>query len=455
MSVELFDKGYYNSIQTSKNYIDMRQTVKIAVYDYICNVFFGKDESRIVYSDPKYAFRARLESLAQGIEDSDNIFINNLQLPFGSFYLTSQPKIIKSVSASEWSGYYDRDLEYYLHFYNFTQNCKVQLWYNQSDDMEIARSIANLESHSSTPARYIENIYWRNKTLAIPVFITVKKITCGQEAFTRSEWLSKSQLWPVVLDLEIESTELHINKGLNAVQLPFKWHNTGNVDTWRDDSQEYYTQKSVLSFATSNWNVELKEPEKIGENIKQNVSALTNLNLEDIDDETAKAISKVLPNRNICEMVKGVFVDKTLVKFKKLKYNEEKTTIDNKTGEVTVYIDTLIHPSSYQYWKSCKIVVPGRSEKDTLYLKTCKTQFIQIDKLHPNSKYTIYFITEDLGGNFNTVPLEFTTPKWSKEILAEMQGTKETINDRQNEDLKEVPLNGLIDLDDEWSGLEM
>ena len=92
-------------------------------------------------------------------------------------------------------------------------------------------------------------------------------------------------------------------------------------------------------------------------------------------------------------------------------------------------------------------------------LKTCKTQSLQIPDLYPNSHYTIYFITEDTGGNFNTVPLEFTTPIWEKETLAVMDGTVESINNRVNTEPKDVPLNGLMNLENEWtdgfSGLEM
>ena len=430
--------------------------VKVAIQDYMSTIFFGEDRKRIVYSEPAYAFRARTEQLAQGIKEGDTVFINNLQLPFGSFYLTTQPEIIKSVSASEWAGYYDRDLEYYLHFWNFTRKCKVQLWFSRLDEMEVARKIAMAEQHSKAPARYIESVYWRGKTLQLPVWITVDKLTYGQEAFTNSEWLKQSQLWPMTLELIIESAEIHINKGLKAVQLPFKWHNTGNVDEWVDGEKEYFTQKSVLAFAHDVYNAQLLPPKEITADMRANISAMTYIPYEDIDDETARGIAEVIPNRNICEMVKGTFKESTLVKFSKLLYNDAKTKVDPETGKVTAWIDTIVHKSTYQYWKGCRVVVPSHPDME---LKTCKTQSLQIPDLYPNSHYTIYFITEDTGGNFNTVPLEFTTPIWEKETLAVMDGTVESINNRVNTEPKDVPLNGLMNLENEWtdgfSGLEM
>lgn len=451
MAREEIERGYYKDIHDSKNFVDVRTSIQAAVYTYLDTVFFG-NERRMVYSDPEYAFRARLEALAKGI-DGDDIFINNLQLPFGCYYLDKAPELIKSVSASEWNGYYDEDLEQYLHFYSINQSIKVILWFDRTGDAYKAFKIATNESHSQAPTRFIEKVYWRNKTLPFPIYITVKKVIAGQESFTNAEWLKRSNLYPVVLELMVESVELHINKGKNLVQLPFKWHNTGNVDTWMDGEQEYYTQASILSFAHEVYDATLIPPRVVTESARANASALTYIPYTDLDDETAKVALSVLPNRGICEMVKGSFMDSTLVYFSKLKYVEEKTTIDEK-GMVTAYIDLAVHKGTWKYWKACEVIVPTR-ENGNLWLKNCKDQYLEIDGLHPNSTYTIYFVTEDTGGNFNTVPLEFTTPVWKKETVAVMDGTIESIDQRENNDPTKVPLHGLIDLNEGWEDMEL
>lgn len=449
MGVELFEKSYYDEVYRSKNYIDMTTACKVAVNDYISHIFFGGDASRLVYSDPEYAFRDRIESLAKGVDDDSGIFLNNLQLPFASYFLTTKPEIIKSASSSELYGYYLNTHDDYIHFYNTKRQCQVQLWFNNYNDAEAAYRIALTESHSQYPIRYEEKIYWRNRGIGIPVNILIKKITYGLKSFTKSEWLKTSKMFPMLLDLELETAEIHLNKGVGAVQLPYKWRLTGNPDTWTDDSTIYYTTKSVLEFSTRQYNVQFNPG--VDNVIKQQVSMLKGIKVEGLDDETVEAVSRYLPSPDLCTMVRGTFKENTLVRFQKLAYNEKKTTIDEK-GRVTAHIDFRIRQSSYDDWKICQVVVPAH---ETLYIKSCKETELKIPGLYPNSHYTIYFITEDLSGNENTVPLEFTTPVWEKETLAVFDGTAESINNRVNTDPKEVPINGLISKDNAWTNMEM
>lgn len=450
MAREEFNKRYYDSILQSKNYIDMRRPIQVCVMDYISQVFFGKDFSRVLYTDPAYAFRKRLETLANGI-DGDQIFITNLQLPFATFYISSAPKITKSVSASEWSGYYDEELDQRIHFSSILQDVKVQFYFDNMEDATVAYTLAMQESHSRFPVRFFDEVYWRNKPAKLPLYITIKDIHAGNESFNENDKLKAARMFAMTLDLEVETVQIHINKGRNAVQLPFKWHKTGNVDDWEENDVEYYTRKCTLIFAKKEWGVDFncKDQEPDNPQELEDLKEVLCSNMEPCDDYTLQQIAKYVPNNAITEMIEGYFREPTTVTFNKLKYNEEKTTIDEK-GEVTAWIDTIIKPATGKYWYETVFRVPGRNaSQGEIKMQTCRDDHVLIDGLHPNSEYEIFVISRDLTGNFNTIPLKFTTPIWKKEILpvADNSGPEELFNVQSQPEPEKIVPRGLIGLE--------
>lgn len=405
--------SYYNDILQGKSYIDNRLSIQTAIADFLAQTFFGKDFSRVVYTNSEYAFRKRIESLAHGIDE--NIFVSSLELPFCNFYLDGQPEITKTMSASEWAGYYDESLNQQIHFFNTLQKCTVQFFFDRSDDATVAYEIAQTEALAGYPIRYIQDVFWRNKTIQVPVWITVKKITAGNSAFNESDWLTKSHMFAMTLDLEIEVARVHIHKGKNAVQLPFKWHSTGNVDKWEDGEAEYYTQKCILMWANKAWGFDISLPEEPTKEAAKSAELLYDQALKDLDAQTLQQVQSIIPNNATAEMVEGYFRSPVRIQFNRLLYNVDKTTVDEK-GEVTAWIDTIVKPSTYQYWDYTEVYIPSR-KGGAITIKNCKDMYVQIDGLHPNSTYTCYFIAHDINGNFNTIPLQFTTPVWKDEIL--------------------------------------
>lgn len=450
--------GYYHDIFTNHSYVDTRLSIQTAVADFLAQTFFGRDFSRVVYTNPEYAFRKRLERRAHGMkEDSLDIskgrlFLTNLQLPFCSFHLSGAPEIIKTAAASEWNGYYDESIEQRMHFVNTLQKCTVQFFFDRSDDATAAFEIAQTESLAEYPIRYIQDIFWRDRTIPFPVWITVKKVVAGNDSFNQTEWLEKNHMFAMTLDLEIEVARIHIHRGLNAVQLPFKWHATGNVDTWETGEAEYYVQKCVLMWANKAMKFDIScppEPTKAATDIANTI--LKTPQLTPCDPATILQIQSVLPNDATAEMVEGYFKDATKIAFNRLLYNAAKTTIDDK-GEVTAWIDTLVKPSTYDYWDYTEIYIPSR-EKGAIKMSDCHQKYVQIDGLHPNSTYTVYFIAHDIEGNFNTIPLEFTTPVWKKETLPAVKDPENptelttTIEAKEPEEPTVIRGRGLIGLE--------
>ena len=415
-------RGYYHDIFTSHSYVDTRLSIQTAVADFLAQAFFGRDFSRVIYTNPEYSFRKRLERRSNGFKEGDldirdeRLFLSNLQLPFCSYHLSGAPEIIKTAAASEWKGYYDESIEQRMHFVNTLQKCTVQFFFDRSDDATAAFRIAQRESLAEYPIRYIQEIFWRDRTIPFPVWITVKKVTAGNDSFNETEWLEKAHMFAMTLDLEIEIADIHIHRGLNAVQLPFKWHATGNVDTWETGEAEYYVQKCVLMWANKALNFDISCPSEPTNEAKEIANTILKTpQLTPCDPATILQVQSVLPNKATAEMVEGYFRDATKVLFNRLLYNAEKTTIDDK-GEVTAWIDTIVKPATYKFWDYTEIYIPSRTA-GAIKMDDCHQKYVQIDGLHPNSTYTVYFIAHDIDGNFNTIPLEFTTPVWKKETL--------------------------------------
>lgn len=446
---ESFGNSLYDPIKTSANYIDMTGCIQSCVWDYIANVFFGGDMHRVLYTDATTAFRNRLLQLGKGIDEDENKFIVDTQLPFASFALSGAPEMTKVRSTSVQRGYYDPTCNQYIHFWNQEQKVKVQIYYSTIKDATAGYALAMAESHSNSSMKYQEEVYWRGKVLGIPVFITVDKVTAGQDSFKNSEFLKTNSLFPVVLDLKIETAQLIFNRGVNAIQLPYKWRITGRPDAWKDGDKLFYARKSVLRFASYYKNVHMDPPEDISGSLIDTARAF--YRMQELDPETIRQVATIFPNPRVCDMIKGTFSAASKIAFSKLKYNESKTVVHDN-GLVTAYIDLRIHPNSFDFWKKCKVIVPGHPD---VSLKTCKDTKVEIAGLYPNSTYTVYFVTEDINGNSDTIPLQFTTPIWEKETDAVMDGTPDSINNRVNKEPTEIPLNGIMNLDDDWTGYEL
>lgn len=464
MGIEQTYKSYYDSIIAGKSYMDTRASVRYAISDYLAHLFFGIDFTRVIYTNPEYAFRKRLETLANGIDTTNGgIQYTDLQLPFASYNFISEPKIIKSVSASEWVGYYDEALEDYLHFMNVEMQAKVQLFFYGANDLAVAHRIALTESHSKFPVKYLQDVYWRNKTLKLPVFITIDNIkTSNDFGKNETQWLSENHMQAMVLTLKIETCQCHVHRGLNAVPLPYKWKETTiNKDTWEDGQPEYYTQKAVLAFTEKLLGFKnCYTPEAtLNEVAIRQAELLSGLQYKDCDEKTFKQIASVIPSTMAVEMLEGLFNQPVQIQFNRLKYNADKTVVDPKTGKVDVYIDFITKPATNQYWYRTDIIIPGHQ---AIYVTDCHVNHVILPDMFPNSEYEVMFVARDINGGFNTIPLKFTTPIWENETLplATETGNAEDLNNRQineSEGLPEpqsVPLNGLIGMDDDFVGLE-
>ena len=185
--------------------------------------------------------------------------------------------------------------------------------------------------------------------------------------------------------------------------------------------------------------------------LQEAVELMTQRPYTECDAKTIKQIASVIPNKATAEMVEGVFNEPVQILFNRLKYNPDKTVIDDK-GEVTAHIDFIIKPSTYQYWKEVYVVTPTRGYNNPIRVTDCHQKEVLIDGLHPNSNYKIFFIARDINDGLNTIPLEFTTPVWDKEKVSGANEKDKGISENNPETKpKDVPLYGLIGMGSEYT----
>src|SRR5574344_406705 len=87
MATEYIQNSYY---EDDKNkFIDIHQSIKVAVEDFLATLLFKGDFSRIIYCTDDICFRRRIELVDSSHKDMENIQPINLNLPFANFCQTS------------------------------------------------------------------------------------------------------------------------------------------------------------------------------------------------------------------------------------------------------------------------------------------------------------------------------------------------------------------------------
>lgn len=426
-------KTYYDEIDRQQSWIDNHLPVKICLHNYLARAFFGGDSSRVVYTNEKYAFRKRVETLAQGFDTSEGFNVQTLNLPFANFSQSKDTELLKTSASSQYLGQYVRSIGMYLRFLGSKRHYRATIYYSSQEDIRKAIQIANWEKALGTQALYKCSYLWRGKSLNVPCFITLVSFTSSNAAYKQEDFLNKSSIYALTLELEVETTETLMNKGLNGVLLPVKFYDHG--DDWDIDNptKVYYTQKTTIAFMVDHWGMTFND-EDVDVDTNEEQAAV----YEALREPTAKEqkqIDKAIeaitstPNEYASEILAAYFNEATAVQLNRFRYNEDATTVDEMTGEVTAAIDLVVKPSTYQYFDHIDISIPSHEQ---IVLKDCHMTRFTIDKLYPNSTYRIFAIIHAISGEMSEVELELTTPKWTHETVPDVAATDSLIS-RPNE----------------------
>jgi len=148
-----------------------------------------------------------------------------------------------------------------------------------------------------------------------------------------------------------------------------------------------------------------------------------------------------IPNDYLMNAVVGIFNEETTTKLNTWKYNDAKTTVDDK-GVVTAWIDFAVKPADMKFFDYAEVLVPSR--KEPILINDAKTDHFLIEELYPNSQYNCIILTHSKNNEVSTYTLSFTTKNWEYNIAPQPDNINPEVKSPSSAPKKVTGLAGLI-----------
>ncbi len=209
--------------------------INIALEQFLGRELFKGDLSRVQYASEEYAFRQRLNLLAQAGSPS----IKALDLPFLSYYrngsweIDDRPGVQAAVTAVE--GIREESLGYQkLYFLNMKTSYKFVAFFSSDKDAQLAYEILSWIRYPSAKQFKFSGVYYKEYELDIPIQFWTKNISFSPN-FNETEWLQKNRIFPITFEVEVKSAILAHQPQVSSSIFPI-------------DEELYITKKVLLDF---------------------------------------------------------------------------------------------------------------------------------------------------------------------------------------------------------------
>ena len=400
MAREEYNKSYYEEFLKTK-WIDIHQSVKCCIEKFLAELLFNKDYSRVVFSPADSIFRRRIETVDRGKKEDTKLTPISLQLPFAAYHqsgdwIADDRPFVQNTSQAV-LGIYDMNIYKRLRSLACKSTYKVQLFYNNQEDIRAAQQLLYWEQEPKHPVWIYSCFSWKGKPIAIPAFLTIENINTTPE-WNELDFLEKQRIFPIEVELTVRSYMVVIPDVNGIVRLPYRFQ---NYDIESGNDNMYITEETVLEFVSEKWkNLDTKtvapETDKELNAFAQKYFADSNYTKEQI-----LLLGKKLLSNTSYDIIKGYFTETTEVALDTFYYYEPTSTT------TSAVIKFKIKNADYKYFQQMKILVPGR--KEPIIVKNCKQTQVVIDGLHPNSVYDLIILTYSTSENITTYNLSFTT----------------------------------------------
>jgi hypothetical protein len=172
--------------QSSKYYprevfVDIHQVACLSMEQFLSDVAFKKDTTRVVYSTEDICFRKRVElmDLKNGFDES-SVNITNLNLPFASYYQsegwTEDDRIASQQATEMVIGYYDRQTFTNLKCMAVKATYDTTAFFSRFDDARLFYELMMWEKNPYHPIWMYGCVEWYGVQLLVPAFTTIEKI---------------------------------------------------------------------------------------------------------------------------------------------------------------------------------------------------------------------------------------------------------------------------------------
>ena len=395
------DLSYY--ADDRNKFIDIHTSIKVAIESFLATELFKGDFSRIQYSNQNICFRKRVENVDSSEKDMDNIKPINLNLPFASFFQSSdfddddRPASIQAAQSID--GEYIESLGRRLRSTAVKATYKATAFFARRDDIRMAHQLLYWEKTPKAPIWIYNIVLWQGHKLAIPCFITIESVGSHTD-YQETDWLEKSRIFPLDIEMTVRTYEILIPNVRKIIDLPVRWGNKYSSETFDSDSDDniYITQEAILVWANKKWdfNTDVKNIDTSSTEVQANAAKY--FSDKQYTQSQLEEMCGHLPNYQTNDIIEGYWSETEEVSINKIKVSGSTDT--------TVTIDCRIKPADYKYFSNIAFYIPGHD--DIIGTDPRQTTYT-ITGLYPNSTYDIKVVTTGSTGVKTTYSLSAST----------------------------------------------
>lgn len=394
MAQEFEASTYYNK----SGWINPHLYNKLAIESFLENTLFvdkTSDSSRIIYSQDSIVFRKRIESLANGFDESTQVSLNTLDLPFASFYQTHiyepDDREQSVTSTSMFEGYYDTETFNTLKFLAQKATYSVKLFYSRMDDAMQAHQILLWEQNPKSPILRYNLAPWYGINVIIPSNLTIENIDFNP-SFNETKWLEQARIIPITFDIVVRTYSIMIEDN-QSVPLPFKQRglHSENYNKNVVYGDRPLTEKVTLNLLASKGFAPTQPKNQLA---STSIKELINYSL--IDNHLKNNLQQ--ENHLSTDIIGSFYKESTGVSYNVCKLISKSPT--------SLQLNLKVKPADMKYFAKLEILIPGR---ETITITDCKTTGCLIEDLENNSEYNIVLLTYSVTGEIDTLKLKGRT----------------------------------------------
>lgn len=393
---------YYNS---RLKFVDTHISTKACIEKWLSKLLFKDDISRVIYSAPDIIFRKRIESLDKGKNEEEPLKAESLQLPFASFYMSSDPEgDDRPASVNHFqsvTGEYIEDVDRNIRSLATMAKYKISCFYSRRDDIRFAQQLVLWEQEPKYQIRLLSPVQYKNTTLDLPIFITIDNIVTNPD-YKETEWLEKNRIFIMDIELTVRSYQLLINNIEKIIQLPIRFHEI--KDTYEEDEENisYITEKVILQWAENKFSNKLDFNKEHVNTEDEELKELSSKLFEKVpltNSENTMSMS-MLPSRFTEAAIKSYWQDEIKCELVRYLYDEKNST------DTEAYINFKVKPGHYKYFSKIIMSIPT---KESVEITDCHQMSVVYPGLYPNSEYTLTITVFDTEGDSFNYYLKFKT----------------------------------------------
>lgn len=394
MATEYIQKSYYE--EDKSKFVDVHQSVKIAIESFLASVVFNGDFKRVIYCKKDIAFRRRVELVESDKKDTLNIRPISLQLPFACFSKESEFENDDSkglIAPASIVGQYSLESGWTIRNLPVKSTYTATLFFGRQDELRFAHDLLYWEMVPETPHWIVHEVLYKNGSILIPCYMKITDINTSPD-YAEKDWLEKSRIFPVEVKMDVYTYQICIPNVKNIISLPSRWNRYNAAAN--SEEELYVVEKAVMAWANSKFDLEAKpavnpvkgpDPDKV---------------LFTEEDRTAEQMSEDmmmnLPNDVTSDIVEGYFAESFDIQLDQFFVEDVRPD--------SVVINVIVNKGCYDKFGQLDIIIPG---KDPIYNKDPKKRRFEVAGLYPNSTYTANLILHSDRGVVTTFNLTFTT----------------------------------------------